>query len=42
MALMASTHYIIPVKPDTDSIKGLKITDEYASKLVRPTNNYKS
>ena len=35
MALMASTHYIIPVKPDTDSIKGLKITDEYASKLVR-------
>lgn len=35
MALMASTHYIIPVKPDTDSIKGLKITDEYASKLTK-------
>lgn len=35
LALMASTHYIIPVKPESDSIKGLKITDEYAAKLVK-------
>jgi chromosome partitioning protein len=41
MALMASNYYIIPVKPDTDSIKGLKITDEYAGKLVRANKQLK-
>ncbi len=41
MALMASDYYVIPVKPDTDSIKGLKITDEYAAKLTRANKRLK-
>ncbi|WP_438432126.1 ParA family protein [Gorillibacterium sp. sgz500922] len=35
MALIASDKYVIPIKSDADSIKGVKIVDEYVGQLFR-------
>lgn len=41
MALIASDQYVIPIKPDVDSIKGLKVTDEYAGDLLKVNSSLK-
>lgn len=41
MALVASDKYVIPIKSDGDSIKGLKIVDEYVGNLFKINNNLK-
>ncbi|MDP4181233.1 MAG: ParA family protein [Bacillota bacterium] len=41
MALIASSHYIIPIKPDSYSLKGLKIVNEYAGNISRANRNLK-
>ncbi|TQR46679.1 ParA family protein [Paenibacillus popilliae] len=41
LALIASDKYMIPIKSDADSIKGLKIVDEYVGNLCKINNNLK-
>lgn len=41
MALLSSNYYIIPVKPDADSIKGLKITDTFVDKISNINSDLK-
>lgn len=38
-ALMASTHYVIPVKPDRHSTRGIGITDVYTDRVKKANRN---